>query len=1222
MKSSTKFKFFSLLTLWALLISLVLPLAAFADDGTPPTEEQTVQESVDQQTGEAGSGDGYEPSVVVEQPDVEASPAPAEEPVAPLDAGQAIEEPAATEEAATSESPEAAVEPTIEENTEAATVADVLEAAPEGTQVVVLDENGVALPLVSEAAAQVIATADPIWCPEGAAPVAGAGGCTSSYTSLASLITDLSALNGGTGVTGNGVIWIEDSYVSSVNDPAATDFTLNGTTLTNWNDYNLTIQGGWNGDSLGTITGASTFDGDYLSVINWNADLAIYDVEVINNPGAFGINVDTTADIDLANVESQNNLLGAYLDNSGGTGNVTISGTNDFSDNNSSGLQIYSQGNVSGNNITADGSDTNSGMVVDNTYGSGDVTLTGTNSFNSNVGYGLLVYSNGNIALSNVTASWNTSDGAHLNNSLGAGSVSVDPSTFTYNNGDGLSVSSAGNISLSDVIAEYNDGHGANLNNSVATGYFVSVDPSSFSYNGQGGFYGDGLFVNSGGNISLTDVTADYNYGNGATLDNSIVTGYSVSIDPSSFSYNGQGGSYGDGLGVASGGNISLTDVTAEYNFASGAYLNNAGATGYFVSVDPSSFNYNGLSGLGDGLIAISGGDITLTDVTAENNLGNGATLDNSGVIGYSVSIDPSSFSYNGQGGSYGDGLGVSSGGNISLTDVTADYNYGTGATLNNAGILPGYFVSIDPSSFSHNGWLSSYGDGLIVYSRGDISLTDVTADDNYGNGAVLDNSFVSGYFVSIDPSSFSYNGQGESYGEGLIVDSGGQITLTDVTADYNYGNGATLNNLYVTGYAVSIDPSSFNYNGQGGVYGDGLDVISGGNISLMDVTAEYNFGNGAYLDNSLETGYFVSINPGSFSYNGQSESDGLGLIVYSGGDVTLTDVSASGNFDTGAHLDNRDGTGTISVDPSLFNDNIFGHGLTAFSNGDIMLNEVTASGNYYSGAYLDNSGGTGSISVDPSGFNGNGTSGFYGFGLMAFSSGDITLNEVTASGNYNSGAVLESGGDVDVVCSTFNDNGDYGLEAFLPGTLTLDSNTFSGNVSGDYNSNKSPVFGSTDCEGGEAGEGGEEDDDGPDLPTVIVPVTGGVGFLIDCANPEIFTALLENGDKTLFELLCGYYGLVEEIPQDELPGELPDGSEFVVAHTNAVLDEFGNPVSPLPAGASITPSFIVEDEDAEYAILFWNGDEWVEVEGGALNEDGFFAAEVDYTGTFVLVMK
>jgi hypothetical protein len=83
------------------------------------------------------------------------------------------------------------------------------------------------------------------------------------------------------------------------------------------------------------------------------------------------------------------------------------------------------------------------------------VTLTGANTFNYNDS-GLVAYSNGSIALSNVNANGNWWFGAYLMNYAGAGNVTLTGTSVFNDNYYGLIVDSMGNVALNDVTANRN----------------------------------------------------------------------------------------------------------------------------------------------------------------------------------------------------------------------------------------------------------------------------------------------------------------------------------------------------------------------------------------------------------------------------------------------------------------------------------------------------------------------------------------------------------------------------------------------------------------------------------------------------------------------------------------------------------------------------------------------------------------------------------------------
>jgi hypothetical protein len=129
------------------------------------------------------------------------------------------------------------------------TLTDVLQELQGDTSVVVLDENGQPLPLVSQTTADIVAQGDPVWCPEGVAP--GGAGCTSAYATLTDLLSNAGSYINSQNT--NGVIWITEGAVAGTNP-----ITIDGATYTNWSNYNLTLQGGWSGINGDTTIGANS----------------------------------------------------------------------------------------------------------------------------------------------------------------------------------------------------------------------------------------------------------------------------------------------------------------------------------------------------------------------------------------------------------------------------------------------------------------------------------------------------------------------------------------------------------------------------------------------------------------------------------------------------------------------------------------------------------------------------------------------------------------------------------------------------------------------------------------------------------------------------------------------------------------------------------------------------------------------------------------------------
>jgi sulfur carrier protein ThiS len=487
----------------------------------------------------------------------------------------ATEVPGATETTAPTEAPaeSAATQALLETaTTEQTTLPDVLEQMPTDTSVVVLDENGQPLPLATQAAADAIAAGDPMWCPPGVAP--GGAGCTGSYTSLATLLSDLSAQNSGTGVNSDGVIWIESTYDSSVNDPTALGFTLDGSVLTTWSTHALTLQGGWDGN-LGstTILPSNSIFSVPIGIFSWTGNVAVNNVTVQNTTSS-GLYVDTAGTIAANNIIADNNsYIGAALLGKSG---VTVTGVNEFNNNANSGLWAVSDGNITLNQSLND-----SVVAIGNgVYGAdlysnfGAITLNQIMA-NGNL-RGVLAFASGTITASNITANGNVFRGVYL---FGESGVTMTGSNQFRQNG----------------VHGFWDVSGAFLRSS-----FGSVTLAGTNVFDSNGSIGAGLHGKSG-------VT---------------VTG------SNQFLYNGD-----SGLWAVSDGNITLNQSLNNSVTAIGNGVYGADLYSNFGSVTVTGINqFNG--NRRHGLIVYSPGGITVTGTNQfSNNLGNGLVVGSNGPI-------------------------------------------------------------------------------------------------------------------------------------------------------------------------------------------------------------------------------------------------------------------------------------------------------------------------------------------------------------------------------------------------------------------------------------------------------------------------------------------------------------------------------------------------------------------------------------------------------------
>jgi hypothetical protein len=530
------------------------------------------------------------------------------------------------------------------------TIADALAQIPEGTEVVVINTEGENIPLATQEAVDAIVVADPTWCPTGVAP--GGAGCSINYGSLQLLVADV-----GTGLnpTANGVIWIS----TVLPDASVSPIVINGGTpgaFATWSNFSLTLKGGWTevGSTINTLDPSEL--NVSLSIINWNADIALSDILVtgVTGSGTTALNIATSKKVTLTGIHVNGNAgNGANLDNCvwnidhcNGTSDVVVTASTFNNNANGDGLNVFSGGTITISSVTANGNNAvgGSGATLNNLYATTakNVVLTsGTLEFNGNGDTGLVVWSKGSITLKDITANTNGTDGAYLDNLGGTAAVTLTgTNVFSENANGGLVVWSKGAIAASNLIANSNHTQwGASLNNAGAT----TAQPVTLTGTNEFKFNAGGLRILSNGAITLNNITATNTSAyNGVWLVNDTSTvGSNVTLTgANTFNDN-----YYGGIDVYSKGSIALSNVTANNNghgalFGFGAFLDNhTAATPKAVTISVSGGNpdSNFNDNFSGGLEIRSLGAISVSGVSANNNSGgNGVTLKNNypGAVG------------------------------------------------------------------------------------------------------------------------------------------------------------------------------------------------------------------------------------------------------------------------------------------------------------------------------------------------------------------------------------------------------------------------------------------------------------------------------------------------------------------------------------------------------------------------------------------------------------
>lgn len=618
MSGKTRASLLSLTIIAVIVFSAFGSTIAYADGETtpesPPAEATTTPEGASTETtSEAAATDVAAEATATP----EAAPAESEGTEAESAAEPTKETAPATEEAAP-----AAEEPVLTE-------------VPENTTVTVVDANGEAQPLATQEAATAIAESDPIWCPAGAVPVPGQGGCTASFSSFTELLTTLS---GNPAYSGAGTIYVQQGAYNNSNDPGGViDFNSPSYDLSNIRNSDLTVTGGWNGSNAADPASTSNFTDTRILIGSsdnrWGGALTVNNITMtFSNPG---VEIPATPE----------NALTLYSAGQVELNNVTISNAP------SAGVEIDAGGGVVIENSKFHRNKT-AGAIVRAT---GGVTILDSEFQNPLVTrqrrqiVGLDVTSGGAVTLRNILASGNREVGVNI---MAGDAITIDTGTFngtmdiegprsapTEFLGYGLQARTPGDITLTSIVANDNFLWGAKLD----AGGRIAIANSQFNGNTTetDGFIDDtGLFITNAALVSLTTVEANDNRMFGAQINSAG----NVSINDSLFNnnrgviiVNGVNTFYGHGLQVTSGADILINNTDATGNSLFGAELTATGQVSINAPIGQTSDFSNTTTGpngdvVGQSLQITSGGNTSLTNVVLNNNQTFGAEIQSGGT--------------------------------------------------------------------------------------------------------------------------------------------------------------------------------------------------------------------------------------------------------------------------------------------------------------------------------------------------------------------------------------------------------------------------------------------------------------------------------------------------------------------------------------------------------------------------------------------------------------
>jgi len=770
-------------------------------------------------------------------------------------------------------------------------------------------------------------------------------------------------------------------------------------------------------------------------------------VTTFNNNGYYGMDINTLGAITLSGVSGSGNALnGADLENcfySGddlactGSGKISISTKRnylaDFSSNGGYGIRIDASGTINLLHVNAE-SNGLSGVYLRNDYHNGAVNIRNTSktvmsAFDDNGGYGIFIRTLRFINLFNLSANGNALSGAYLDACredegacLGSGYVKIGAysnmqSSFDGNADHGILANAFSTITLFNVSADGNGLSGAYLKNDFeGARYGVNVNRSgndiinTFDNNGSAGVYGGsapayrvGLFIETHGIINMKYLSAS------GTQDGGVDSAYygapqagsgllafnnlgeltnRVSITAGTFSNNDN-----YGMQVFSYGYISLRSVDASANGNIGAYVKNDypeysnGVSLLTFRGAPNIFNANN----GNGLQVETNGSVSLRDLEASNN----AMLHNT----------------------------FASGG-IETASVQEHYNDALGADVWEFYATAGVPLSIQLNSiWSPSGQV--FDPLLELYNAGDVLLAQ---DDNSGLGdldALID------YTPSAD--GWYYLKANGNFGvDGGYVLAINDPALSDVTVLTSHGASIqAANNVTIT----ASDFNYFNSNAQ-----SGIQVDTGGRISVQRVSAQDNGTIGAKLDNTSGTSHLSVFGKNTRVYSYFSGNGQDGLVANTNGNLTLKNLWAEANILRGiaAGASGAPVSGRVTIDNILALEN-GSHGVESYNSHLVTVQKIHALDNGGTGAYFNNTSGTSKVTINgDSYFSGNG-----GDGLQVLSAYNVSISRIVAERNSGDGIDVEAGdGNISLNRIEVKYSGTHGLNISGNNNITLSNLT------------------------------------------------------------------------------------------------------------------------------------------------------------------------------------
>ncbi len=685
----------------------------------------------------------------------------------------------------------------------------------------------------------------------------------------------------------------------------------------------------------------------------------------------------------------------------------------------------------------------------------------------SDYGLGIAVDSSGNVYVAGYTTSqgagngdvlitkYNTSGTIQWQRSLGGASSDA---------GYGIAVDGSGNV----YVTGYTGSQGAGGSDALITKYSTSgAIQWQRSLGGSGGDYGRDIAVDSSGNVYVTG----YTLSQGAGSSDALITKYNTSGTIQwQRSLGGSDFDYGYGIAVDSSGNVYVAGITLSQGAGgsdalitkydtSGTIqwqrsLGGAGSeTGYGIAVDSSGNVYivgrtNSQGAGGDDVLIAkynTSGTIqwqrSLGGVGSDEGLG--IAVDSSGNV-YIVGRTNSQ----GAGGDDvliaklpGDGTLTGSYGNFvyaattltdaartltaatsTLTSATRTLTSATSTLTDAATTLTSTTTSIPVAYWiaTLGGAGSDLGTGIAVDASGNVYVTGYTASQGAGSNDALITKYNTSGTIQWQR---SLGGAGGEAGNGIAVDSSGNVYVTGSTASQGAGVDDVIITKYNTSGTIQWQRS---LGGATGDYGYGIAVDSSGNVYIAGHTASQGAGGNDVLIAKYDTSGAIQWQRSLGKGTGDT---GYGIAVDASGNVYVTgytDPSTAGNYDVLIAKYNT--SGTIQWQRRLGNSTSteFGRGIAVDSSGNVYVTgDVISTDGTNREALITKYNTSGTIQWQRSL---GGATGDYGYGIAVDSSGNVYIAGYTAS---------QGAGGNDVLIAKYNTSGTIQWQRSLGGSGT-----------------------------------------------------------------------------------------------------------------------------------------------------------------------------------------